>query len=86
MNTLRFLVLAAVEMYLKKRQRHYKTNKHKNTQSSFFIPVLHEADLAFSGDLLSGALGRKSRGRGHDYPGSNGAGRGCSDLIGLNVT
>lgn len=50
-----------------------------------FIPVLHEADFPFTGDLLGSALGGQSGGRGHDHPRGNGAGRGCSDLIRLDV-
>lgn len=50
------------------------------------LPVLHEADLPFSGDLFCRALGGEGGGGRHYYTGGYGAGRGCSDLIGLDIT
>lgn len=37
MNTLRFLVLAAVETYLKKLQRHYKTNTKTHSPPFLYL-------------------------------------------------
>ena len=60
--------------------------KHTDTVPPLFIPVLHEADFPFAGDLLCGALDREGGGWGHDHSRGDGAGGGCSDLIGLDVT
>lgn len=62
---------------------------HHHTQTqipSLSVPVFHEANFPFAGDLLCGTLCGEGWGRGHDHPRGDGAGRGCSDLISLDVT
>lgn len=62
------------------------TDRHRPTHPTPPIPVLHEADFPFAGNFLRSTLGREGWGWGHDNSWGDGARRGCSDLISLDVT
>lgn len=50
------------------------------------IPVFHQSDLPFACDFLSGSWSADCGWSCHDHPRSDGAGGGCADLIGLDIT
>lgn len=62
------------------------SNKVHTTSQILLVPVFHKSDLPFACDFFSTSTCTQGWWSCHNHPRSDGAGGGCADLIGLDVT